>query len=99
MAVTSHCYIILTRRFAPRLVFRSSAHCSSLRSSQVRGIYGGVVADWLSRGYDLDEGTIERGLEELKAIGAVDVEKKEWEVSGGAKISQQIIHIFLTRFL
>ena len=78
---------------------RSSAHCSSLRSSQVRGIYGGVVADWLSRGYDLDEGTIERGLEELKAIGAVDVEKKEWEVSGGAKISQQIIHIFLTRFL
>ncbi|GMH51309.1 hypothetical protein TrST_g4584 [Triparma strigata] len=47
--------------------------------SEVRGIYGGVVADWLSRGYDLDEGTIERGLEELKAIGAVDVEKKEWE--------------------
>ncbi|GMH65642.1 hypothetical protein TrLO_g14471 [Triparma laevis f. longispina] len=50
---------------------------------EIRAVYSGIVADWLMKGYDLEEDIVERGLEELRGIGVVDRVKGEWEDVGG----------------
>ncbi|GMH57565.1 hypothetical protein TL16_g02417 [Triparma laevis f. inornata] len=49
---------------------------------EIRAVYSGIVADWLMKGYDLEEDIVERGLEELRGIGVVDRVKGEWEDVG-----------------
>lgn len=49
---------------------------------EISAVYSGIVADWLMKGYDLEEDIVERGLEELRGIGVVDRIKGEWEDVG-----------------
>ena len=41
-----------------------------MRAAEERGKVAGVVADWLVRGYDLEERWIEKGLKEVSELKA-----------------------------